>query len=90
MSNLSILQRNICHALDCEIASTWFLRACDRTGVLAAERFAQEVKMIVNLLTVWLGTAARGYRLDSAPDGLLDFIIRRHWFATFPAAGGAA
>lgn len=83
-SNLSILQRNIIDALDCEVASQAFLRACDRTGVLEAERFAIEVRQLVQFLDPALAKAATIHELEAVPDGLLQYMLDRHWHSWFP------
>ena len=88
MSNLSLLQRNIVAALDCEIAAKAFLRACDRTTVLAAENFALEVRTLVRFLEPALQHAAGGYGRHEVPEGLLKFILDRHWHDRFPAVKG--
>ena len=79
MSNLSNLQRNIIQALDCDISAAGFLRACDKTTVQAAERFAYEVRALVSILQPSLQSAADGHGCD-VPSGLLKFILDRHWF----------
>ena len=83
MSNLSIIQRNIIHALDCETSEKAFLRACDRVNVCAAEAFALEVSELVRFLSYGLTEAARGHGRDEAPQGLLTFILERHWHSRF-------
>lgn len=79
-SNLSILQRNIIDALNCEIAAKAFLKACERVPELEAEQFALEVRMLVEFLEPALELAANGYNLEDVPSGLLEFILDRHWF----------
>ncbi|MDR7032408.1 hypothetical protein [Mesorhizobium sp. BE184] len=90
MSNLSILQRNIIEGLDCEIAAKAFLRACDRTSVLAAEDFAYEVRRLVVFHSFALPLAASGHGLEQVPDGLLPFILERHWHSRFGQQAVAA
>jgi hypothetical protein len=88
MNNLSVLQRNIIHALDNPIAEKQFLRACDKADVLAAERFGFEVKVLVDILDVMLPMAAKVSAVcDEVPNGLLQFFLDRHWFWRFPASG---
>lgn len=88
MSNLSVLQRNICHALDCPISEKHFLRACDKVSVLEAERFAFECRQLVRALGVMLPMAAKVSHVcvdGEVPSGLLQFFLDRHWFWRFPA-----
>lgn len=78
MSNLSILQRNIIHALDSEVASTAFLDACSSATPLAAEKYALEVKLIEESLRPILDISSSLYGLPETPRGLLDYILTRH------------
>lgn len=82
-SNLSIIQRNIVHGLDCEISEASFLRACDHTSILSAEAFAYEVRELVRFLVPALSLSARALPTDGAPPGLMDFILSRHWHSRF-------
>lgn len=79
LSNLSILQRNIIHALDCEVVGKAFLRACDKVGVKAAERFAFEHRDLLRSIAPALAAASCGHGLEAIPDGLVKFIMDRHW-----------
>ena len=84
--NPSILEQNILHALgDHPSVNRAFTRALDKTGSLtASESFAYEVKLLVDTLEKLLPIAAKQRGLDAAPDGLLNFILERHWFFRFP------
>lgn len=82
-ANLSVLQRNIIHALDCEISATAFLRACDRVSARRAEEFATEVKALVAFVNPALAKASSIAGFETVPDGLLKFIMDRHWNLRF-------
>lgn len=86
MGNPSILEQNILFALGAQPAvNRAFTRALDKTGSLtASESFAYEVKLLVDFLEKLLPIAAKQWGLDAAPDGLMDFILERHWFFRFP------
>lgn len=84
MSNLSVLQRNIIHALDCEVSEMFFLKALEKVDTLTAERHAYVHHMLVNRLSPMLDMAARVQGLDAVPQGLMAYILDRHWFTLFP------
>lgn len=84
MSNLPIMDRNIIHGLASEVATASFLRARDRVGSAAAEAFAYEVRHLVDFLDAPLMSASAAHELESVPDGLLKFILDRHWNLRFP------
>lgn len=90
MSNLSILDRNIIAGLDSEEAEAAYLRARDRAVPLVAEMFAYEARDLVVVIKPALAASARTYGLADVPTGLLDFMLNRHFYSRFPAAGGAA
>lgn len=91
MSNLSILQRNIIHALDDDAAETAFLRACDRVPVQAAERFAFEVRRVSRFLDRVLVAAARDHgAYPEVQADLKRFILERQWHRAYPAKGTLA
>lgn len=87
MSNLSVLQRNIIQAIDCDLSANAFLKACDHTTVLDAERFALEYRALVRQLSYMLPTAAYNYSLTEAPNGLMLYILERYWYLNFGQKG---
>ena len=89
MSNLSVFQRNVIHALDCEISASAFLRACERVNALAAEEFALEVRFLLRVISPALARASSLHGLEQVPDGLVKFILDRHWHWRFPPKRGA-
>jgi hypothetical protein len=89
VANLSILERNILHGLDCIESEKAFLKALEQTDTLSAERFAYEHRTVYHATQKMLGMAAENYGLERAPDGLLKFIMDRLWFLRFPKAKAA-
>jgi hypothetical protein len=87
--NLPILERNIIHGLACDESEKAFLRALERIDTFSAERFAYEHRTVYHATLTMLGLAAANYGLERAPDGLLKFLMDRHWFLRFPKARAA-
>lgn len=84
MANLSILERNIIHGLDCEYAELVFLRAIDRVGTLVAENIAYRARSIVRWLQWGIGTHPRHKLNDEQSRDLTMFVLRRFWAWSFP------
>jgi hypothetical protein len=88
VSNLSILQQNIAHGFSASPhAHQAFFRAlnlCD--GTLRSEAFANEVLHLTGFMDFALPLASSGHHLGAVPDGLLAFILTRHWHYRFPEA----
>ena len=85
MSNLSILERNIIHAIDDDLAESAFLKAREFCGPLAAEAYALEYKAISNFLVPALLCAGGPHPTADLVD-LEQFIMKRHWHHHFPEA----
>jgi hypothetical protein len=78
MSNLSILQRNIVHGLDCEDAETVFFRACAVMPALKAEKIAYEYRNVSRFLDFALPIASANCGVE-VPHDLRSFIRERYW-----------
>lgn len=84
MSNLSILERNMIHALDCEKTETAFLKAREHCCEFTAEAYALEYKRVSKAVATMLALAGSDTSANLAD--LHEFIMKRHWHFRFPKA----
>ncbi len=86
VSNLSVVQQNVINSMS-EFGAKVFLRACERLPDdrlhYEAEAFAREHERVAENLTVLLPLAAKPHG-EFVPDGLMKFILDRHWHSRFP------
>ena len=80
--NLPILYQNIMFGLPSNLARDAFLWAVEQPNedryCYRAEKFAEEVHQLVQVLTPMFTSSANILGLDAIPEGLLNFVLTRH------------
>lgn len=83
MTNLSILDRNIIHAMDDDDAELTFLRARDKLGSLRAEHLAYEWIFLRGVLKPIIEKVADDFEATTSENDVaehvLSFIRERHY-----------
>ena len=80
--NLPTLYDNIMFGLPSDLARDVFLWAVERPNedkyCYRAEKFAREVHHLVKTLTPMFTSSAQIHGLDTIPDRLMGFVLKRH------------
>lgn len=80
-SNLSILEKNLIDSFETVEAQEEFMWAAHRKDadlyLYNAEKYAREVDQVMTFILPHLNSAATLHKLETIPDGLIDFIVKR-------------